>query len=146
MGKLIFADHAGMIEFKDADGHVHITIPVQMRRRGGRKEMIVPDGYGEDIGRCPENRALVVAVVRAHTWTRLMETGAFASIEALATRVKMEVSYVRRIMKLANLAPDIVQAILDGNEPGGLTMNALRKGVSLLWEDQRERFGFQARN
>lgn len=146
MGKLIFADYAGIVESRDEDGHIHITVPVQMKHRGGRKEMVVPESCGDGAGRCPENKALVVAVVRAHSWTRLMETGAFKTIEELAVRLKMDVCYIRRIMKLANLAPDIVHAILNGNEPGNLTINTLRKGVPLLWEDQRKQFGFPTPN
>ena len=144
MGKVTFADRSGILESRDEDGHVHITVPVRMKQRGGRKELVVPDRFEDDAGHCPENRALVAALVRAHAWTRLVETGAFGGIEELAIRLKMDVCYVRRIMKLANLAPDIVEAILDGNEPEDFTVKTLRKGVPLLWEDQRRQFGFPA--
>ena len=63
---------------------------------------------------------------------RLMETKRFRTIEELAVRLKMDVCYVRRIRKFVNLAPDILQTILDGNEYGNLTRNTLRKGISLL--------------
>jgi len=85
---------------------------------------------------------LSVSVIRAITWTHLLDSGKFRSVEELASRLRLEVSFVRRVMKLASLAPDIVYGILDGREPEGLTVGLLRKGVPLSWEEQRRTLGF----
>lgn len=51
-------------------------------------------------------------------------------------------SYVRRILRLASLAPDIVEAILRGTEPSGLSLERLAKALPVLWEEQRKALGF----
>lgn len=52
--------------------------------------------------------------------------------------------YKRMIARLAFLAPDIQAAILDGDQPRGLTLNALSRGdIPVCWEDQRRVFGFK---
>lgn len=54
----------------------------------------------------------------------------------------MDRSYVRRILRLASLAPDIVEAILRGTEPSGLSLERLAKALPVLWEEQRKALGF----
>jgi hypothetical protein len=52
-------------------------------------------------------------------------------------------SYLRRIVRLAFLAPDIQRAILEGRQPPGLTAQQLaQRGLPLAWADQREALGF----
>jgi hypothetical protein len=51
-------------------------------------------------------------------------------------------SYVGRILSLVNLAPDIVEAVLDGTEPREMSIVKLRKGIPESWEEQRTIFGF----
>jgi hypothetical protein len=50
----------------------------------------------------------------------MIETGRFASVTALAQALGVDRSYVRRVLTLATLAPDIVEAIVRGREPSGL--------------------------
>jgi len=45
-------------------------------------------------------------------------------------------------MRLTLLAPDIIEAILDGNEPSGFSLNSLAEAIPEIWRDQRERWGF----
>ncbi len=63
-------------------------------------------------------------------------------VSDLAGALGLDRSYVSRIMRLALLAPDIVEAIVDGREPSGLSLKRLTKGMPILWEEQRDRFGF----
>jgi hypothetical protein len=51
-------------------------------------------------------------------------------------------SYVSRVLQLMLLAPDIVEAILDGREPSGLSLAKLTQTLPVLWREQRELFGF----
>lgn len=126
------------------DGGLLIHVPMLMRRRRGRKLIIAPEGMdGAQTDAPPASQErLVTTLARAHAWTRLLDEGRFKSTAQLAAAVNKDSSYVARIMRLATLAPDITQAILDGREPDGLSYMQLVKVSSCDWEDQREELGF----
>ena len=125
----------------DDDGLV-VHIPMKFKRRGGRKEIIVPQNAPMgDQPKSPAQRPLVVALARAFRWQELLETGKVASIASLARRLKVDCAYVSRILGLTLLAPDIVRAIMDGEEPSGLSLAKLTKPFPVLWEEQRREFG-----
>jgi hypothetical protein len=63
---------------------------------------------------------LVKAFVRAHRWRRRIESGRAKSITDLAEQEGGAVAYVCRLLPLTYLAPDIVEAILDGRQPKGV--------------------------
>ena len=147
MVKILSFDKANTIKTRLPDGGLRITIPIKVRQRGGRKEICLPPQVAESMGRkSSENEALVLALTRAFTWMDMLESGRFRSIPELAKYVKMDRSYVYKILALRNLAPDIVDAILDGTEPDGLTLKKLRQGIPMDWEEQRKLFGFPPQN
>ena len=114
-----------------------IDIPMTFRRRGKRKEIVLPPGAATAASPRPPS-PLAIAITRALAWREMIESGEVESISDLARRLKLDSSFVARTIRLASLAPDIVGAILDGQEPDGLSLGCLRKEVPLLWEDQRE--------
>ena len=59
-------------------------------------------------------------VARAFRWRRMLETGQYATVKDLAAAEKINASYVCRVLRLTLLAPDLVEAILDGRQPAGL--------------------------
>jgi len=59
----------------------------------------------------------------------------------LAQAVKINRHYLARLLRLTLLAPDIIEAILDGREPDGMSIEKLRRPIPLLWEEQRELTG-----
>ncbi|MHC4253195.1 MAG: hypothetical protein ACYS9X_29095 [Planctomycetota bacterium] len=126
----------------DADG-LSIRIPMKFKRRGGRRELVVPAVLGvQEPTERPAQEALAVALARAHLWLGLIESGKYLSISRLATTIGADRSYVSRIMRLTLLAPDIVEAILAGEEPSGLTLAKLVGKLPMMWEEQRKVFGF----
>ena len=113
------------------------------KRRGGRKEIILPEGVDDvESSRSPAQDALVVALARAHRRQGLLDTGQVASINELAKKQNVGPSYVGRHLRLTLLAPDIVEAILAGTEPSGLSLAKLAKPFPPRWDEQREHFGF----
>ena len=52
----------------------------------------------------------------------------------------MALSFVMRMLQLANLAPDIVKAIWENRQPVSLTLDKLRRGIPDSWEEQRKLF------
>ena len=114
-----------------ADGHtLTVVIPLAVKPRGGRKAIITP-GVLEVESR--HDITLIKAVARAFRWQRMLETGRFATITELAAAEKINASYVSRILRLALLAPEVVEAILDGRQPEGMTLPGLVEGVAGEW-------------
>ena len=114
-----------------------VRIPLTFRRRGGRKLVVAPDGSESWAPPRPRvDNAMVKALARAHRWKRMLEGGEFATIQDLAAAEKINPSYLSRVLRLTLLAPDIVEAILDGRQPAGLQLDALLKPFPAEWEWQ----------
>ena len=110
-----------------------VVIPLRVKPRGGRKAMVTP-GVLPMPARA--DITLVKAVARAFRWRRMLETGRFATIKELAAAEKINSSYVSRVLRLTLLAPDIVEAILDGRQPEGITLPGLMKLFPVEWASQ----------
>ena len=116
---------------------VTLHVPFRIVKRGGRKEMRLPEGAAAP--RQADN-ALVKALARAFRWRRMLETGEFATIAELAQREGIAVYYLPRILRLTLLAPEIVEAILDGRQGPEVTLARLMDGFPEEWERQRKSF------
>jgi len=120
-----------------------IDIPMTFRRRGKRKEIVLPPGAAAPASPRPPS-PLALAISRAIRWQEMIESGAVESISDLARRLKLDPSFVARTIRLAALAPAIIEALLDGQEPDGLSLRLLRKDIPLVWQEQREVASFSA--
>jgi len=117
---------------------ITIRVPLTMKKRGGRKLIITPGGMGaKGKAETPGDPSLVKALARAFRWRGMLESGAFATIQELAAAEKINPSYVSRMLRLTLLAPDMVEAILDGRQPEGMTLPGLLEGVPVGWGAQR---------
>ncbi|MFB2594155.1 hypothetical protein ACEYYB_04835 [Paracoccus sp. p4-l81] len=110
---------------------VTIHVPFRLVKRGGRKEMQLPEGAAQT--RKPDN-TLVKALARAFRWKRMLDSGEFATIADLAEHEGIAPSYMTRVMRLTLLAPVVVEAILDGRQGVGVTLVGVLKDVPLEWE------------
>jgi hypothetical protein len=118
-----------------------VHIPMEWRCRGGRKVIIAPEGTDAWAPAKPRpDETLIRALVRAHRWKRLLEEGGYRSATKLAEAEKITRSYVTRLLNLTLLAPDIVEAILDGRHPKEMMLDDLIKRLLSSWEKQRKRF------
>jgi hypothetical protein len=118
---------------------ITVRVPIAVRRRGGRKVIVTPDGAAAPGGTAvptPGDPALVKALARAHRWWRLVEGGPYQSLRELAEAEGVDRSYVGRLLQLTLLAPDIVEAILDGWQPEELTLPRLMEPFPLEWPRQ----------
>ena len=114
---------------------VTIHVPFRLVKRGGRKEMQLPEGAAQ--ARKPDN-TLIKALARAFRWKRMLDSGDFATIADLAEREGIAAPYLTRTMRLAQLAPDLVEVILDGRQPRDMTLEALRGPIPEDWSKQVE--------
>ena len=113
---------------------VTLRVPFRLAKRGGRKEMRLPEGIA------PPRRtddALVKALARAFRWKRMIDAGRYSTIADLAAQEGIAPSYLTRILRLTLLAPDIVEAILDGKQGPEVTLARLMDGFPEAWEAQR---------
>jgi len=123
---------------------VTVMVPLTIRRLGGRKQIISPDGKpirngGEAEGAATTrgDPALVKALARAFRWRRMLEAGDYGTIDELAAAEKINPSYLSRLLRLTLLAPEIIEAILDGRQPEGITLPGLMEPFPAEWEQQR---------
>jgi hypothetical protein len=105
-----------------------IRIPMRLQRRGGRKLIMTPEGVAVSAPKPSRDETLVKALVRAHRWRRRIESGRAKSITDLAEHEGVTDAYVCRLLPLTCLAPDIVEAILDGRQAAELQLDDLLKG------------------
>ena len=117
---------------------VTLHLPFRIVRRGGRKEMQLPEGAAQS--RRIDN-TLVKALARAFRWKQMLESGEFATIAELAERAGIAAPYLTRTMRLTQLAPDLVESILDGSQASGLKLEALRGALPMAWSEQRTVLG-----
>ncbi len=103
-------------------------------------------GDSGDMFWAGEIRELERAIARACRWQKLLDEGKFESISDLAREIGLDVSFAARLLRLTLLAPDIVEAILMGEEPSGLSLTMLTKQLPSLWDEQRAMFGFTPPN
>jgi len=119
-------------------GTLTVRVPLAIKKRGGRKLVIAPDGAPWSPPHARIDNTLLKAIARAHRWKRKLESGEFASIAELAAAEKINESYVCRVLRLTLLAPDIVEAIVDGRQPPSLQMGVLLKPFPVEWDKQRQ--------
>ena len=119
-----------------------IRIPMRLQRRGGRKLIMTPEGVTAPARKPSRDETLIKALVHAHRWRRRIELGQARSITDLAEQEGVTVAYVCRLLPLTCLAPDIVEAILDGRQPKGLRLAEMLGTGPVEWDEQRARLGF----
>ena len=114
-----------------------LHVPFRVVKRGGRKEMQVPDGATQSRR---TDSTLVKALARAFRWIRMLESGEFVTIAELAEREGIAPSYMTRVLRLTLLAPDIVEAILDRRQGPELTLAQALEPFPLAWQQQISHF------
>ena len=129
------------ISLLEETGGITVRIPMKMKKRGGRKEITVPNGLDGTMNDGRDN-AFAIAIARAYCWLEMLESGKYRSIREMAEALGICVTYMPRLLRFALLAPDIIEAILDGNEPDGFSQNKLVGAVPADWRQQRARWGF----
>jgi hypothetical protein len=113
---------------------VTLHVPFRLVKRGGRKEMQMLD---QASSQRKIDNTLVKALARAFRWKRMLESNDFQTIADLAKHEDIAASYLTRTMRLTQLAPNIVEMILDGRQPSNLTVEALRSHLPIDWQRQQ---------
>jgi hypothetical protein len=129
--------YPGLAVSRDGDAIV-VRIPVRFHRRNGR-QMVLTHGNNNADDERESNGTLVAALAKAHRWQEQLESGEYAGLEDLAAANGVDRTYVGRILRLTSLAPEIVERILDGDEPEGISLAKLRSDWPVVWQEQEWR-------
>jgi len=114
---------------------IALTVPIRLQRRGVETKLII---QGPNASHAPDSK-LCQLIARARLWFDQLAAGEMENVKAIAEREKLPPSEVSRILPLAFLAPKIVEMILDGKQPEGMTVKYLERLPSLprSWQDQQ---------
>ena len=124
------------------ENHV-ICLPVHLKRCGIETKLVIPSEDQTSI--LPHYitiHAIRQALIKALTWNQALIDGSATSMTDLAKRNNVTQRYIAHLIKLAFLAPDIIEAILRGEVPLNLSLDRLKAGFPLDWEEQRQALGF----
>ncbi len=124
---------------EELDSSEPVSIPIQIKKQRGEVRIRQPGKKG--MKPKPEP-SLIKAVVKGYEWREQLENGSFSSVRELARDAGFTHRYVGRLIRLAWLAPDIIEAILDGTQPEELSLENFRQPISADWNKQRKLFGF----
>ena len=118
-----------------------VRIPMRSQRRGGRKRIVAPDGSDIVPTSKPQpDSTLVKALARAWRWQKLLDTGVYSSVTEISEAEGINKSYISRILRLALMAPDIIEAILGGRADQSLMLERLERPLPADWQEQGPAF------
>ena len=118
---------------------ITVHIPITLRHQGGRKQVVTPPGAAPWIPTPSRvDNTIVKAIVRAHRWRDMLESGRYATVRDLAKAEAINESYLGRILRLTLLSPTLTEAILEGKQPAALELDDLLKQFTVEWDKQLE--------
>jgi hypothetical protein len=123
------------------DDLICLTIEAKLKRSGGEVHLVIPPNSSEVFSHQP-NPSLMKAVARARGWYERVLEGKSSDQRSLTLHAGMTERYIGKVFGCAFLAPDIVEAILEGRQPRDLTFKNLCSNIPLSWIEQRKQFGF----
>ena len=124
------------------NGNIKVTIPIRLKYDGCKTVIHQPEVEQAELD--PETMSpLQKAVIQGFQYRDMLESSKVATVSELAQKVKQERAFLFRALSLVNLAPNIIEAILNGKEPATLTLSKLRKGFPEDWTEQRKMFGME---
>ena len=133
--------HSGRPKLSRDGKTMLVSIPISLRRQGGRKKVVTPSHAPAWAPSPPKvDNTILKALVRAHRWRNMLEANLFASVRELAKAEKINESYLCRVLRLTLLSPALTEAILNGQQPEGLDLARLLKSIPIEWDKQHAVF------
>jgi hypothetical protein len=129
----------------EAGGRSVTFVPMTIKRRQASKMLIPPPGELNAKIKSSFDLPMIRTLGKAFYWQALLDSGQASNVSELARQLKLEPGWVAEVLRLTMLAPDIVQAIMEGRQPRQLNLHAVRgrqAEVPAGWNEQRRLFGF----
>lgn len=149
MPRAVEVKESGQPRQYDTHGQATTFVPLSIKRRQFSKVLVPPVGSEVTTFKPSLDLPLIRTLGKAFYWQSLLDAGEVANTSDLARQLKLEPGWVAEVLRMTLLAPDIVQAILDGRQPRNLNLQTMRgrgNDMPVTWEDQRRMFGFTSRN
>ncbi len=133
MGKIIEMDETAITVF----------IPMNIKKRHGKTMIVLPNNTGnENYNKRYYDDKLIKAFAKAYQWQSWIKEGKFESLSDICKKEKISIKYANQLYRLNLIAPQIVESILDGEQPRTLCLRELlRTPIPALWCEQMEVFG-----
>jgi hypothetical protein len=146
INRMGFADAIGAVLPGDASDDASVVAfdtAATFKRRGVEMKVVLGDA---ERGAVAPDPVLIDAVSKGHAWLEQLKSGQVASARALAKKLGRDRADLGKTLRLAFLAPDIVEAIFSGRQPVTCTVSRLRRlsHLPLAWAEQRKLLGFDA--
>ena len=132
-----------MIKTSTIEGEISVFMPLKLKKRGGRKMILAPQGVQPASEDSSVDLTLLKALVKAHLWQRQLKSGKCSGMKELCERYDVTAKYVQLILRLNFLAPKLKEAILFGEPPRHLKLSDLMNNVPVRWSEQQEVFGLK---
>ena len=129
------------LNLEHSTGGTLVRIPMILKKRGGRKEIIVSNSLAERASKQAIDVPFAIALARAYAWQELLDSGKYRSINAMAQDLGVCNSYVRRLLRFTILAPHIVESTLNGSESDRISQTKLTGEIPADWRKQWELWG-----
>ncbi len=128
---------------KNTEDSVTLNIPFTLKRRGVEAKLVIENGDSAWVRPDPK---LIETIAKGCTWFEQIASGQSRSVREIAQRENVDEGDVSRMIGFAFLAPDIVEAIIHGRQPIGLTAERLKRLQNLpsSWSIQRGALGFHS--
>jgi site-specific DNA recombinase len=128
-------------DLENPTGLIRLSIETKLKRCGMEVRFVVPPDARSDMANQPK-LALLNALARAHEWYGWVVDGKVSGPTAIAHCTGLDERYVSKVFRCALLAPDIVEAIVEGRQPEDLTFEKLWRNLPSSWSEQRRVLGF----
>jgi hypothetical protein len=137
-GPLLGGDVPSCASDEPSDSTIELKAAVAFTRRGAETKLVLP-GLAQQKHSSRRDPALFKAIGRGRAWFEELATGHAKSLQELAKRDGISRRYIRRLVGLAFLSPELVEAILQGRQPVGLTATRLTElDLPLDWSEQHK--------
>lgn len=113
---------------------MRVFIPLTIRKRNGRPKIVPPADMAPDTGGVDPH--VLKAIAKAWSWRRKLESGVVATIEDVASIEGVTPAFIRRTLKLAYLAPEVLEQILIARMPPAVSLKDMSAIAEMPWVEQ----------
>lgn len=116
---------------------IRVVIPLKLKRRNGRPRIVPPDDGSDDAKRRQDSH-LLRAIARAWDWRRKLESGEATTLQDIAACEKVSDRFIGRMLRLAYLAPAVLEMLLIHRRPCAVSIKDLAAAADLPWAEQEK--------